>query len=171
MKRQKRKTKPPATTKVGRSANAQANESRSTRPNAFVSLRNWGVLAAVVAAGAWYLVVEVTATIAEHDLSRIGNGIPAVVQIHDPRCASCVALQREARVAMEAFDTEELQYLVADINNAEGRSFAAAHGVGNVTLLLFDGEGKRRRTLAGSNTSEILAHYFRSHSDRYRAKR
>ena len=144
---------------------------RPTGSAALARLRTWGVLGVVLAAGIWYLVSDVTATIAEHDLTRIGNGIPAVVQIHDPRCSSCVALQGEAREAMEEFDRDELQYLVADINNAAGRDLANAHGVGNVTLLLFDGEGQRRKTLAGPNTSGILTHYFRSHRDRYGARR
>ncbi len=171
MKRQKKKARHPAVKQAEKSADAPANGNQPTRRNVLGKLRTWGLLALAVMAGAGYLIADVTATIAEHDLSRIGNGIPAVVQIHDPRCSSCVALQHEAREAMEAFDKGELQYLVADINNSDGRKLANAHGVGNVTLLLFDGGGKRRQTLSGPNTSDILTHYFRSHRDRYHAKR
>lgn len=171
MKRQKKKPRHPTVKQANRSADAPVTGGHPTGRTVLGSLRRWGLFALTLAAGAWYLVANVTATIAEHDLSRIGNGVPAVVQIHDPRCSSCVALQREAREAMEEFDNGELQYLVADINNPDGRNLATAHGVGNVTLLLFDGEGKRKRTLAGPNTSDILVHHFRSHRDRYRTKR
>ena len=99
----------------------------------------------------------------EHDLSLIGNGIPAVVQIHDPQCQRCVALQRETRDALCEFDESELQFLVANIRSEEGRALAAAHGVGHVTLLLFDASGQRRAVLAGSNESEYLAAAFRRH--------
>ena len=66
-------------------------------------------MAILAGGGGWYLVSEVRATIAEQDLSRIGNGIPAVVQIHDPQCPRCLALQRETRKAMSGFADDELQ--------------------------------------------------------------
>ncbi len=110
---------------------------------------------------------EVTATMAEHDLSKVGNGVPTIVQIHDPQCSRCVALQREARRALKNFDDAELQYLVANIRSGEGQKFAAAHGVGHITLLLFDGKGTRRDTLTGNYSEEYLSDLFRSHLDRY----
>ena len=171
MKHQKKRSKGRSRQETNKSVAAQASGADRIRRNALTRLRNWGVLSAVVAAGIWYLVQDVTATIAEHDLSRIGNGVPAVVQIHDERCTACVALQREARDAMREFEEDELQYLVADMKSPAGRNLAAAHGVANVTLLLFDGDGRRRKTLSGPSTTDILAHYFRSHVTRYRAKR
>ena len=39
----------------------------------------------------------------EHDLTRIGQGKPAVVQVHDPQCSVCLALQSETRRAMRQF--------------------------------------------------------------------
>ena len=47
----------------------------------------------------WYLVSEVDGAICEGDLTRIGNGVPTVVQILDLQCQQCVALQKEAREA------------------------------------------------------------------------
>ncbi len=169
MKRQKKKPRHALGKSARNNAAGPANRRQPTRRETLARLRNWGLLCAAAGAAGWYLVDEVTATIAEHDLSRVGNGVPAVVQIHDPNCASCVALQREARSAMREFDESELQFLVADITNAQGRTLASAHGVSNVTLLLFDGDGKRRRILAGSNSSDILVHHFRAHAERYRA--
>ena len=171
MKHQKKKAKQRPRQEANRNTGPAAKVSEKSKRAGLTSLRNWGILVAVAAAGIWYLVQDVTATMAEHDLSRIGNGIPAVVQIHDQSCTSCVALQREARDAMRGFEDGELQYLVADLKSPAGKNLAAAHGVSNVTLVLFDGDGRRRKILAGPSTSELLGHYFRSHATRYSAKR
>ena len=120
---------------------------------------------AAAGVGGWYLVAEVRAGLREEDLSQIGNGIPAVVQIHDPQCPHCRALQRETRDALAAFDDGDLQYLIANIRTPEGRRFATTHGVGHVTLLLFDGAGERRDVLVGANTSEHLERAFHRHLD------
>lgn len=111
----------------------------------------------------WYLVEEVQATIREDDFTQIGNGIPTIVQIHDPQCSHCAALQRETRKALSAFDDDELQYVVANTRTTKGSSLARSHGVSHVTLLLFDGEGNRQATLVGRNSSEYLEEVFRRH--------
>lgn len=129
-------------------------------------MRNALMAFAVVGAAGWYLAGEVRATNQEHDLSRLGNGIATVVQIHDPRCPTCRALQRETRDAIKSFGPGEIQYLVANIRSAEGRAFAGVHRVGHVTLLLFDGQGKRRDTLNGRYTTEALERVFRRHVER-----
>ena len=142
-----------------------ANDSQkaSSRRDFLRKIRNGALVAVAVGGVGWYFVEDVRATVSEGDLSRIGNGIPSVVQIHDPQCPTCQALQREAREAMAKFDEGELQYLVANIRSAKGSGLANAHGVGHVTLLLFDAEGKRRGVLVGSNTSENLERAFRRH--------
>lgn len=127
-------------------------------------LRNaafYGAATVFLGGGGFYLVSGLVANAREHDLSRIGNGIPAVVQIHDPGCSRCLALQRQTRDALENFDDGDLQYLVANIRTAEGRALASQHGVGHVTLLLMDGKGRRLRTLAGESHSDVLTDAFR----------
>lgn len=116
----------------------------------------------------WYIVSEVRAGIDEADLSKIGNGIPTIVQIHDPQCPTCQALQREARKALDQFEDGELQYLVANIRQDKGKYFASKHGVPHVTLLLFDGAGQHSDTLSGPDTAENLERAFRRHLERRR---
>lgn len=165
MKRQKRKTT--AKKKQTGSTAAPAAEPSAPRKKTFSRrdlLQNigYGVVGlGVLGGGGWYLASTVHAGIVEGDLSRIGNGIPTVVQIHDPGCPMCRALQREAREALEAFDKDEIQYLVANITQQDGRELASTHGVGHVTLLLFDGSGKRRGVVRGENSAEILEMEFR----------
>ena len=89
------------------------------------------------------------------------NGIPTVVQIHDPQCPSCLALQREARKAISELEDGSIQYLVANIREKEGRRLASKHGVGHVTLLLFNGRGRQVGVLVGENRSDFLEAEFR----------
>ena len=114
----------------------------------------------------WYLANEVRATIQEGDLTRIGNGIPTIVQIHDPQCPKCVALQQETRDALSNFEDGKLHYLVANIRTVEWKMLATSHGVGHVTLLLLDGQGRKLNTLVGSNTGRYLTEMFRDHLSR-----
>ena len=111
----------------------------------------------------WYLVSEVDGEICEGDLTRIGNGVPTVVQILDLQCQQCVALQKEAREAASEFEDDELQFVVANIRSGKGRRLGNEHRVGHVTLLLFDGNGKLRCTIVGPNASAYLERQFRSH--------
>lgn len=166
----KKRRQPDRKRKKNSSAGTGAGDQKSapvSRRDVLGTLRNWGLFGVAAAAGGWYLVDEVTATIAEHDLSRVGNGKPTVVQIHDPQCTSCLALQSETRKALKTLDRGALQYVVADIRTAKGERFAAAHRVGHVTLILFDQHGKRRGTLTGNRSSKSLASVFQSHVKRY----
>lgn len=126
-------------------------------------IRNWAIGAAVVGGGGYWFATDVQATMREHDLTRLGQGVPTVVQIHDPGCPRCTALQRTARAAMSGFDETELVFLVANINTEEGRAIATANGVGHVTLLLFDGEGRRREIIEGPSTEARLEAAFANH--------
>ena len=122
---------------------------------------------AVVGGGIGLLLTRtVRAELHEHDLSRIGKGVPMVVQVHDPMCPSCVALQRQVRRAMDAFDDAELQYAIASLDKPEGRDLALRNGVGKITLILFDADGTPRDTMHGVIDSDRLERAFRRHADR-----
>ena len=129
-------------------------------------LRNGALVVAGAGGIGWYIASEVRAGIQEADLTKIGNGIPTIVQIHDPQCPVCQALQKKARAALEKFEEGELQYLVANIRQDKGRRLANQHNVQHVTLLLFDGKGERREILAGPNSSANLERAFRRHLER-----
>lgn len=156
--------------KVSADSATQSSSPEISRRDALTKIRNWGIIGVLAAGGGWYLVDEVTATIAEQDLSRVGNGKPTVVQIHDPQCNQCLALQSETRSALETIEDGKLQYVVANIRTAEGRAFAAANRVSHVTLLLFDANGKRTNVLTGHRSSAMLAATFRSHVGRFGRK-
>ncbi|SEL61023.1 hypothetical protein SAMN05443999_106216 [Roseovarius azorensis] len=118
-------------------------------------------VAAFGGAGIWGT-RHVQAINAEHDLSRVGQGVPTVVQIHDPQCPVCMALQKQTRKALRGIDEQDLLYLIASIRTAEGSAFAGRFGVPHVTLLLFDGQGELRQTLRGPQEAEHLRPIFES---------
>lgn len=127
------------------------------------NVRDYGLIALAVSGIGWYLIDDAMTTQVENDMSRIGNGIPTVVQIHDTQCPICTALQQEVKQALSDIDGDKLQYVVVNIRTAEGRDYANQHQVAHVTLLLLDGNGKRRGTLVGPRKSADLEQAFRQH--------
>ena len=164
MKNQKNKTTRkkdgagPGVRSAGRTSPRGAARSRR---NFLRNIAVCAVVAGLMSGGGWYVSRGVQAGIAEQDLSLLGNGVPTVVQIHDPQCPRCRALKRETREAISRFEDGTIQYLVANIRQSQGRRFAARHRVGHITLLLFDGNGRRRGMLAGERKSDVLVHEFR----------
>ncbi|WP_300032259.1 twin-arginine translocation signal domain-containing protein [uncultured Roseobacter sp.] len=127
-----------------------------------LKLARMGAVGAVVAGGGgWFALGSFRAWAAEHDLSRIGQGKPTVVQVHDPQCPTCTALQKQTRQALRNFGECDLLYLVADIKTQEGQRFAVQHGVPHVTLVIFDKAGNRQEILSGMRSSEDLVPVFR----------
>lgn len=144
-------------TKVAASA-PQSNAAKAVSRRGLVQ---YGVIgAAILAGGGYFGVRSVAAAIGEADLTKIGNGTPAVVQVHDPGCPICNALQREARKALKAMDGDKPEYLVANITTAEGSTFAADHGVPHVTILTFDAKGALQQVLRGPQTRDQLQPVF-----------
>jgi len=163
MKRQKRAPRPQKkkTATAATAAAKPTTETGLTRRAMLGKLQTFGIAAAVIGGGGLLLTRSVNARMYEHDLDRIGQGVPMVVQVHDPQCNVCVMLQNQTRKAMRAFDEDELQYVIADLTKPEGRALAIEHSVGKTTLLLFDGKGKRREIMRGPNDREILEPAFR----------
>ena len=97
-----------------------------------------------------------TAYAQEHALSRLGQGTHVIVQVHDPQCPTCTALQKQTRAAFKSMDDCGTIYLVADITINAGAALAARHGVPHVTLLFFDGQGVLLRRAQGMHRSAAL---------------
>lgn len=118
---------------------------------------------AVVLGGGFWGISSFRTYAAEHDLTRVGNGDPAIVQIHDPQCPTCTALQKQTRRALRDFDDCGMTYLVADIKTPEGAAFARRYNAPHVTLLLFDGAGELQRRVQGLQQAAALAEVFAAH--------
>lgn len=141
-------------------AKPAAVSAETTRRDVLRTARNAAIGLFVVGGSGIVLARSISSTLEEHDLSRVENGTPTIVQIHDPQCSLCRALQRETRRALKHFDDGELDYVVANIRTQEGSQFAARHGVQHVTLLLFDSEGALRTVLRGQRHQSQLRAAF-----------
>ncbi|MEL6451957.1 MAG: hypothetical protein AAFQ19_11900 [Pseudomonadota bacterium] len=156
----------PKSRKKARSAAKPAAQSRQAGQSGLSrrSLLGGGATAvALVAGGGVWAVSSFRSYAAEHDLTRVGDGSIAVVQVHDPQCPTCTALQKQARRALRDFDDCGLTYLVADITTPEGAAFARRYNVPHVTLLLFDGAGQLHRRVQGLQQAAQLADVFAAH--------
>ncbi|WP_147114630.1 hypothetical protein [Tateyamaria sp. syn59] len=145
-------------------ANAVTPKSEATASVSRRSLLGGGAVASAIAlgGGVWG-VSSFRSYAAEHDLTRVGQGDLAIVQIHDPQCPTCTALQKQTRRALRDFDDCGMAYLVADINTPEGAAFARRFNAPNVTLLLFDGQGELQRRVQGMQQAAELAQVFAAH--------
>lgn len=142
---------------------AQGAVTALSRRNLLRQLRNGTIAVGVLSLGGWGLAHGYQLHVERYDLSVIGNGIPTVVQIHDPQCPTCRALQKETMRAARAFDDGALQIRVANIRGPEGRELADQYGVPHVTLLLFDAQGEMRQVLRGLHEQDDLRHQFQAH--------
>lgn len=130
----------------------------------FIGLARKGALGiGAIGVGGYFAIRAVQGGLHERDLSRLAAGKPTVVQVHDPNCPTCNALQKEARKALKCFGECEMQYLIADIKTDEGAIFAARHGVSHVTLLLFNAEAELREVVHGLHTEDELKGIFEAH--------
>ena len=118
--------------------------------------RNGAITLAVIGSGGGYLAYSANAKLHEQDLTRIGQGTPTVVQIHDPNCSVCARLQRNTKSALGAFSDGELEYVVANIKSSKGKAFAERNAVPHITLMLYDGKGELKHILRGPQEVSTL---------------
>lgn len=134
-----------------------------TRRDTLKLARNGAIGIAVLGVAGYFGVNSVGASLAEADLTRVGNGLPSIVQIHDPTCPLCQTMQKQARRALKSHDADNHQYLVANIKTNEGASFAAQFGVPHVSLLLFDAKGEMVEVVRGPIESDALKRAIDAH--------
>ncbi|MCK0103022.1 thioredoxin family protein [Pseudohalocynthiibacter sp. F2068] len=131
-------------------------------------IRNGAIALPVFAGVVFFSVQSVQATICEADLTKVGQGKPSIVQIHDPQCSLCQTLQRQIRKALKSFDSDDFTFLVANIKTSDGSAFAARYGVPHVTLLLFDARGEMVQIVRGPSDTDSLRTIFEAHLETYR---
>jgi hypothetical protein len=89
------------------------------------------------------------------DLSRIGQGRPAVVLTHDKEAVASLELMTMLNDIRGDYE-DRLEFLAIDVATEEGRSFAQSQGVGSSLLVLFDGTGSRIAVFDGIRDPAIL---------------
>lgn len=161
MKRSNKKAKPRKSNRKAAPVSAPTSKNR----------RSFLAMAGTIGGGAVLLggigfwgARTVQASITERDLTKVGQGTPTIVQVHDTQCQTCIALQREVRAALKEVEATDLGYRVADIKSDDGLAFASRYGAGHSTLLLFDGDGALSDRLVGPNDRQTLARTFKAHA-------
>lgn len=156
----KKKSKAKAKAKQAGAENIRFEPKDKSKRNFLTTLRNYAIGFAIVGSAGGVWAYSIQGSLHEQDLTRIGQGVPSIVQVHNPQCSLCRSLQRETRAALEEFGDDELTYLVADINTAGGRDIADKYSVPHVTLLLFDGAGELQHIVRGVQQKETLVAEF-----------
>ncbi len=169
MRKQNKKNKPQRKRSVSKPAAGSSNvgEASAGRRSVLRLLRNSIIGAAVIGGAGYYSVNSIQASMNEADLSRIGNGRPAVVQVHDPQCSLCRTLQSQTRDVLADFEDDRYEYLVANIKTQKGSVLASKYGVPHVTLLLFDPNGKMVQIVRGPTSTASLKNHITVHIQKY----
>lgn len=109
------------------------------------------------------LAMDYRKSLTEHDLSVIGQGVPVIVQIHDPQCSMCTALQKQTRRALKSFEPDQVLYRIANIRTEAGAGFQNAARLPHVTLVLYDAAGEQTHVIEGVTQAADLVRAFRAH--------
>ncbi|MEJ6391492.1 hypothetical protein [Gymnodinialimonas ulvae] len=160
-----RKTK--KTRKSRAAFNAPTPTPGVTRRGTLRLLRGAAIAVPAVGLAGYFGTGYVRASICEFDLTKIGDGLPSIVQVHDPQCPLCSALQRQTRRALRPYNADDFHFLVANVATLDGRLFAQNHGVSHVTLVLLDGDGRHVGTLHGPIDDDNLRASIAAHLDEY----
>ena len=124
-------------------------------------IATFGIGGAVLLGGGGVFAMDFRKKLQEQDLSVIGQGTPVLLQIHDPQCPNCTALQRQTRRALKSFDEGEILYRVANIQTPDGLARQRMEALPTVTLALFDGAGTRVHVIEGVTPADDLVAAFR----------
>ncbi|WP_298822859.1 hypothetical protein [uncultured Roseibium sp.] len=160
MKKQRKNTNHKAKRTSAMVSHQPASETGVDRRGMLRLVRNVAIGAAVLGGTGYVFAQNVMTTMHEHDLDRVGNGVSTIVQIHDPQCSMCLALQRETRKALDMLEGRQIDYVVANIRTQKGREFANRYGAQHVTLLLFNEAGELQDIVQGQQGSYQLKDAF-----------
>lgn len=147
--------------KTNTAKTTSVDEINPTRRKIIRFARNSAIGVVLVGATGGYLAYSASGTMHEQDLTRIGQGLPSIVQIHDPQCPVCMRLQRATKAALSRLDDGQLDYVVANIRSGKGEAFASKYAVPHVTLLLFDADGELQHILRGEQQANVLDREFK----------
>ncbi|WP_293446731.1 hypothetical protein [Planktotalea sp.] len=149
-------------TKLKSSAQSPAPHSVSRR----LTLKEIALYAlggAAITGGGVALAADFQSKLIELDLSVIGQGTPVILQIHDPQCSMCAALQKQTRIALKSLEADAVLYRVANISTEEGAAQQRLKGLPHVTLVLYNGEGVRQHVIQGVTPAADLLKAFQQY--------
>jgi hypothetical protein len=93
------------------------------------------------------------------DLTLIGKGKPAAVQVFDSNSSHSLELM-DAVNHLRGDYKGRIEFLLADLNSEAGRSFAAAQSVSPPALILFGPDGTRLTVVGAKQDADTLKKIF-----------
>lgn len=93
------------------------------------------------------------------DLTLIGKGKPAAVQVFDSNSSPSLELM-DAVNHVRGDYKGRVEFLLADLNSDAGRSFAATQGVAPPALILFGPDGTRLAAVGAKQDADSLKKLF-----------
>lgn len=154
-------------TSGGPQTQARKREAKQDRAKRRVRLRvgvSIGIAAVLLAGVAVVIAANNRNGQSLYDLSAVGNGVPAVVHVHDHTCPVCRDLRTNVSRIENEFTDDVLVIRVADLHTDEGRAFALRYGAGFRTLLFFDADGGLVTSQTGVQESAVLRRVFARHA-------
>ncbi len=89
------------------------------------------------------------------DLSQVGKGKNVVIQVHDHNLVNSTHLMENLSKVRGEYDGV-IEFVVADLNLAEGQAFAKMHKVDPATLLFFTPDGNHLGSVQGVQSPDAL---------------
>ena len=80
------------------------------------------------------------------DLTRVGNGQPALVLAYDINSTGGMDVMRLMDAVRDEY-AERIEFLIADLGTPQGSQFAKRHNAINGTVMFYSGKGSYVRTI------------------------
>ncbi|MFP4431950.1 MAG: hypothetical protein ACOCW6_11425 [Spirochaetota bacterium] len=165
MSRTRSKKSPLKGSPANRQKQREEKVERAKRRKRLRIIRGSLIAAAVLAVGAGVLFSLNMREERFRDLSLVGTGVPAVVQVHDITCPVCTELKRDVERISGDYSDRELLIRTADVDTEEGLAFAARYTAARrATLLFIDGDGELVDEHTGALTPADLRMLFDRHA-------
>ena len=97
------------------------------------------------------------------DLSRVGEGRPAAVIIHDHNTVDSIVLMQHLDDLRATYEPA-LLLLLADFHRPDGRRFAEQYDLPRASLTLFDARGELVQTYARHREREDLVRFLEQYA-------
>jgi len=89
------------------------------------------------------------------DLSRIGNGKPALVLAYDINSTGGMDVMKLMNALRDEY-SDRIEFLIADLGTPQGRQFATRHNGINGTVMFYSAKGTYTRTIHVPPDTETL---------------
>jgi hypothetical protein len=93
------------------------------------------------------------------DVSRVGQGHPAAVLVHDHGIVQSMELMAALDAVRDEFESEML-LIVANPYHPDGEAFVEVHGLPPVALVRFDADGRLTHRFIGTPDPESVRRFL-----------